>query len=283
MIEDAVEHDADALLLGQLDQLLELLVGAEELVDLVVILRVVGVVGTGFEDGVQIDDGDAQRLEIIQPLHDAAQVAAEVVAAARGFVAWLRCVLVGAAVAFGQIAPVLDDDLVERFGREAVARLVALGVVVGSTVAEAVREDLVDDGVLHPRDGLEGRVVDGDDVAVVAHAGPRFAPAAVAEVVVVVEGCRRAVLYDEAIVERRRHIRGNGRLPEVAHLVGLAGIIAGDAGGHALHVKEALRVGGRVPDAHAHARHVVGVGAEAQRHRVVGVDGAEGHAIEAVV
>jgi hypothetical protein len=78
----------------------------------------------GFEDRVEVDDGHAQVCQVVQALLDAAQVAAEVIAAARPFQAGLGRVGIVAAVALGQVIPMLVQDLVERVTGEAVARLV---------------------------------------------------------------------------------------------------------------------------------------------------------------
>jgi len=101
VVEHAIEDDLDARLVGRPRQLAELSVGAEERIDAQVVLRVIGVVAGGVEDGVEVDDRDAQRLQVVEPLLNAAQVAAEVVAAARAFVAGLGRVDVEAAVPFG--------------------------------------------------------------------------------------------------------------------------------------------------------------------------------------
>ena len=39
------------------------------------VLGVIGVVGSGLEDGVKVDDRDAQILQVVQPLEDTAKVA----------------------------------------------------------------------------------------------------------------------------------------------------------------------------------------------------------------
>ena len=77
--EHAVQNDADAVLAGLGAQGAELLVGAQQRVGAEVIGGVVPVIGVGLEDGVQVQVGDAQALQIGQLLADALKVAAEVV------------------------------------------------------------------------------------------------------------------------------------------------------------------------------------------------------------
>ena len=66
VVEDAVQDDGDAQLLGCLAQLGKVLLGAQDRVDLGVVGRVVAVVARGLKDGVEVDGrkvqlGDAGR------------------------------------------------------------------------------------------------------------------------------------------------------------------------------------------------------------------------------
>ena len=117
VIEYAVEHNADAVLMGLVHQLLEGLLVPEVGVNLRVIHRIVLMVGAGQKNRAQIQGIHTQLLQIIQLFDQPAQVTA---------------VLAGN---LGQFAP---GGLVLRIQR-------------GIAVAEAVQEDLVEHGALHPR------------------------------------------------------------------------------------------------------------------------------------
>ena len=71
------EDDTDAALLGCRDKGAKVLNIAEHGVDLVVVSRVVVVVALRLKDGVEVDAGDTELLQIVQLLHDPAQVPAE--------------------------------------------------------------------------------------------------------------------------------------------------------------------------------------------------------------
>ena len=60
MVEDAIQDDGNAELLGCLAQLRKVLLGAQDRVDLGVIGRVVAVVACGLKDGVEVDGRKAQ-------------------------------------------------------------------------------------------------------------------------------------------------------------------------------------------------------------------------------
>ena len=55
MVEDAIQDDGNAELLGRLAQLRKVLLGAQNRVDLGVIGRVVAVVARGLKDRVEVD------------------------------------------------------------------------------------------------------------------------------------------------------------------------------------------------------------------------------------
>ena len=67
VVEDAVQDDGNAQLLGCLAQLGKVLLGAQDRIDFGVVGRVVAMVARGLKDGVEVDDGKAQ-------LGDAGQV-----------------------------------------------------------------------------------------------------------------------------------------------------------------------------------------------------------------
>ena len=131
MAEDTVEDDADALRLRRVDEMAEVLIRAENRVDLVVITRVVVVIALRLKDRVQVDDRDAEVLEVVELLLEALEIAAAEI----GGNDLLR---VGVLVVARIILPA---------GMEDRALLLDDGV---SLAREAVREDLVHDGVLEP-------------------------------------------------------------------------------------------------------------------------------------
>ena len=124
VVEDTVEHDADAAGVGGVEQFAQRVVAAEQGVDLVVVVRVVAVVGRRGEDGIQIEGGNAQVVQVVEVVDDAVEVAA------------LKPLF------FGRGAPRLEGDLL------------LLGHL--SAPGKAVREDLVEDGVLCPVGGGHG-------------------------------------------------------------------------------------------------------------------------------
>ena len=77
MVEDAVQNDADAPVVGLTAQCAEVLLRTQHGVNGQIVRRVVAVVAVGLENGVQVDGADGQALEIVQLLCDAGQRAAE--------------------------------------------------------------------------------------------------------------------------------------------------------------------------------------------------------------
>ncbi len=303
MVEDAVQQHLDPVLVRRLHHLHEVGLLAQVRIDLRVVARVVTVVRAGPEDRVQVDDGHAEALQVRHLLRDPGEVTAEVVAAVRALgadglvrpealLARLERVGVVPAPALRHRAPRHAHDAVERRRRlvarvavrvrvalvlapDVLLRVAARRVVLPVRIAEAVGEDLVDDGVLQPVDGLEGRVVDRDRPAPVGRGVERLAPAAVAHVrVVLVVDRLRPVVDDEAVVHRPRRAGIDRRLPEVAAEVGLH--VAGDVRGDDVHVHEVLAARVRVVRAQGDARRVVVERAKAQLDAGAGRDRALG-------
>ena len=81
VIEHAVEDHADAASLCLGTERFEILLRAEQRVDVFIIRGVVAVVGGRFKNGVEVECGDAERHKVIQLLRDAGKVAAEKVGA----------------------------------------------------------------------------------------------------------------------------------------------------------------------------------------------------------
>ena len=65
MVEHAIQYNAHAQLIGMLDQVIEILLRAKVGIDLVVILRVIGMVGTCIEDRIKVKRVDTQRFQVI--------------------------------------------------------------------------------------------------------------------------------------------------------------------------------------------------------------------------
>ena len=76
VVEDAIEDHPHPAVVGAVEQLAERGVAAEQGIDREVVVRVIAVVGGRLEDRRQVDGGDPQVLEVVEVLHDAAQVAA---------------------------------------------------------------------------------------------------------------------------------------------------------------------------------------------------------------
>ena len=152
MVEDAVQDDGDAQLLGCLAQLGKVLLGAQDRVDLGVVGRVVAVVARGFKDGVEVDGRKAQ-------LGDAGQVFLNALERAAVEVPGLDGAVLGALV-HGRLVPVLDHpalNALARFfelGHCALAPVLVTGVAVG--------EDLVDHATLVPGGAVLAVLVDGN-------------------------------------------------------------------------------------------------------------------------
>ena len=185
MAEDAVEDDMDAFFPGSLTEFGELFIRPQHGVDAEVIGRAVTVIAGTFKNRVEVNGRNAQFLEIGQFFPDAGDVAAEKVVIDDVALAFALAVI-------GHIVPVAVDDGA-LLAVEAARRM--------GTVAEAVREDLVDDGVLEPVRRMGVLIVDRDLIGRrhVGIFGPFAAEAVV--VVAIVEG-PMAIVDDEIIPEQ---------------------------------------------------------------------------------
>ncbi len=65
MVENAIQDDPDPAGVGSLDEAFEQGQVAEVVIDNAVISGIVLVVGGRFEDGVEVDGGDAQLFDVI--------------------------------------------------------------------------------------------------------------------------------------------------------------------------------------------------------------------------
>src|SRR5690606_2572164 len=155
VIENAIEDQANATFVGFLNQPAKCLQIAEERIDLQIVDRVVAVVRARLEDWVQVDSRYTKTGEIVQFLDDAGQVAAEKVA-----VEVIRA-------AGGLLTPAVDRRLIPGFVEDQRQFVIkherAIDRVIAAVaIAEAIRKDLVDDGILHPFRRCEVGIVDGN-------------------------------------------------------------------------------------------------------------------------
>ena len=227
-------------------------------------------VGRRLEDGVKVDGGDAEIGQVVQLVLNPLQVATKEVAAQGPFIA--EHTLVGAAIALGQVIPVLDQHRVVIDGQ-----VPGLGVDLGVTIVETVGVELVDDGVFHPVGGHKSGVVDVDLEAVVGRVVVGQAPTTVEQIVVLVIVLVGTVADDEAVVEDGQIVlSGDGGLPPVVAVGFLVG------GGNQLHGIEGLGTGCGAPDTDDDLGDVVVVGAEAKGDRDAGGDCGARHAVKVV-
>ncbi len=152
VVEDAVEDDRDAELLGGGAQALEVLLGAEDRVDLEVVAGVVAVAALGLEDRVKVDRGESELMQARKVVLNALERAAVEVPAGDG--------VVGVARVGGRRAPVVDDAAGGAVVGDREGLLGALAPVVVAGIA--VGEDLVDHAALVPARARLAVLVDGE-------------------------------------------------------------------------------------------------------------------------
>ena len=141
--EHAVQHDADAVLLGGGAQCLKILVGAQQGVHIQVVGGVVAVVGVGLKDGVEVDEIHPHLVQVRELLLDALEVAAEII------LIQVAAHLVGLPEGLGVLVGLID----------AVGK--GHGLVLHA-FAEAVREDLIEHLALDAFGGLKVLLIDRD-------------------------------------------------------------------------------------------------------------------------
>ena len=152
VVEDAVQDDGDAQLLGCLAQLGKVLLGAQDRVDLGVVGRVVAVVARGLKDRVEVDGRKAQ-------LGNAGQVILDTLERAAVKIPGLDGAVFGTLV-LGRFVPVLDHAALDsfarffNFGKRAFAPVFVAGIAIG--------EDLVDHAALVPLGTHFAVLVNGD-------------------------------------------------------------------------------------------------------------------------
>ena len=141
MAEHAVQNDADAFFLRQFHQIMELLIRPQNGVNLMIIAGIVMMIAFRFKHGIEINDADAEFLQIIELGHNAGDIAAVEVIGDD----FLR---VRVLVITGVIRPAGMIDRAFFFDQ-----LVALPI-------EPVGENLIHDRVLEPVRRLGALVVD---------------------------------------------------------------------------------------------------------------------------
>ena len=200
VVVDTVHDQVHAALLHLRRELLEILEVAEERVNCAVVDGIVAVIRAGIVDRVDVDGRHAEALEVVELLRDAGDIAAEEVVA-------LPLVAVGSrrlAVVSRQVAPFAVLHRLEA------ARIRTRVVVALVAVEEAVREDLVADGILRPVRRLVVLAVDGELVRLDT-AQLELARAAGLRIVAVL---LRVVEHELVAVEAVRRRRERGR-PDV--------------------------------------------------------------------
>ncbi len=284
VVEDAVQDELEAMRVGGRGQGLEIRQGPEIGVNLQVIGGVVLVIGRRLEDRVEVQDADAQVVEItgVDLLRDAGQIAAvDVVAVV--LAAGRRDHI--ARVAHGRI-PGCAVGAHDR-GVGPVEEAPRGRIVRGVAVAETIRKDLVDYTLLHPGWHIERRAIDGDlkallVIVVVAHGA--VAAAIELGIIVCVEvlvrgaaGAKTVVIDLKKVIEDGRiSARGDvGHPPIVDDRIGVERAIPG-------HVHIGFRVGAVVPDTHTRAGDVALGHAQAQLDCCVRGGGANDRTIVAV-
>ena len=232
MAEHAVQQHAHAALGGFLAQAGQIRLRAQHGVHAGVIAGIVAVVAAGQEDGVEVQHGNVQRLQIIQPGDDALQIAAEEIPRVRIAVAGIKQRQRGLVPVFMQI------DILARIPRRAAA-------------AEAIGENLIHNALA--QEG-RGRVIPRvyGDLEGGRHAVVHLAHAAQAIV-------RVAQVFGLAILHHRRKIvpqqawcggRGKAQLIAVA-AVGLQGDgvrLAIDRNDGVDRARRALTIGAQADD-----------------------------------
>ena len=267
VVEDAIQHDVHAASVGFLDKQLEQRQVAKVIVNDAVIGSIVLVVGWRLKDRVEVDGSDAQVFEVIQLVQHTLQVAAVEVLAPDEVARTAR------------VARVADRLVPVRLvGAEDAAALIVerragRGVIGGVAIAEAVGEDLVEDGVLDPIGGGVVWIVDGKLPGVILGFIEGLAPAAGAAGIIFVVIGIAAVNGNEAVP-----IDGGVGAGRQGHFPPIIGCIAG----REVQVVDVLHIQAVVPDAHPGSREVVAGGAQAQRHRGASDHRAAGGAVERI-
>ena len=185
MAEDAVEDDADARFVSGFAERGEFFIRPQHGIDAEIVRRAVAVVARAFKDRVEVNGRNPQFFEVRQLFPDAGDVAAEEIVIDDVPFAFALAVI-------RHVVPVAVDDgalLAVKAARRAVA------------VTEAVRENLVDHGVLEPVRCMGVLVVDRDLIGRrhVVVDGP--CPAELVAVVAVIDGLA-AVVDDEIVPEQ---------------------------------------------------------------------------------
>ena len=268
VVVDTVHDQVHAALLHLRRELLEILEVAEERVNCAVVDGIVAVIRAGIVDRVDVDGRHAEALEVVELLRDAGDIAAEEVVA-------LPLVAVGSrrlAVVSRQVAPFAVLHRLEA------ARIRTRVVVALVAVEEAVREDLVADGILRPVRRLVVLTVDRELVRLDA-AQLELARAAWLRIVAVL---LRVVEHELVAVEAVRRRRERGR-PDVlvARGRGFRHRIRSDRAGRVVRIVLIATIGrnlGLVDD-ELRARDIALARGERELYRRALLDGFKRHAV----
>ena len=150
--EHTIQQNADAPFLCRGGEGVQIGRVTQQRVDAAVIRRVIAVVGVGLKDGVEIDTGDAQGLQIVQLLLYALKVAAEKVVIPHA------TVMVG--TPFGRFGPIAVHHTT---GGYPLLRLAGGG--------KTIRENLIENTARQPIGSGEARLVTGQLPAGTVHIG----------------------------------------------------------------------------------------------------------------
>ena len=141
--EHAVENDTDAALPGSRDEAAKILDIAKHGINFMIIARVVVMVALRLKNRIEVDARNPKILQIVQLFHNPAQVAAEEIIRDD-----LLCI--GVLQIHGIVCPIRTDDRA-LFAYDHITR-----------ACEAIRKDLVHDGVFEPVGGVRALIVDCD-------------------------------------------------------------------------------------------------------------------------
>ena len=249
VVKHTIQDDVDAPVVRFRHQCLEEGQIAKVVINHAVISRVIFVIGWRLENGVHINDRDAQILQVIQFIQNALQIAAVEVLAVN-----LKTAVHVAGIAEGRV-PIgsirADDAAAGNVVMEAAGR----GVIGRIAIPEPFREYLVHDAVLDPIGCLEGGIVHGKLPAIVRAAAVSLTPTSGTAVVIFVVGGAAAILGNEAVPVNGGLVADGQR--------GFPVVILTVAGGQG-HVQNLLRVHPVIPDAYLGIGQIVTGGTETQ-------------------
>src|SRR5688500_2104181 len=276
MIEHAIHYQAHSQLVGMFDQILPILLRAKVWVDFVVILGIVGVVGGRVEDGVEVDRIDTQRLQIIQILIHTLEITTHVIAPARLLFVWTRgwwriikapwtvgiAIRVITAIAFRQSTPW------KRQHRVIVAHITSIGVIIPSSITEAIGEDLIDHRIIRPGRDRKSWYMDHQGVAVVDWVVSGAAQAAIeGGGIIGIISILGAIGNNKPIPQIIWLSIGQCSCPIITGRIFQVRLVAGYICSNTRHADQTLSAGVDAVHAQSDAVDIIVEGAESKRHR----------------